>query len=184
MLKGRLTAIRPLAEDDIETLYQWYNDQELNLWSTGAWPLNTLLSKDQLAARFFDETADAYNYAITVENEQFVGVIGFKEFNIPAQSAALFIVLGAKTCWGKGYGTDALITFIRFLFSQWNLRRISLDTWDGNLRAIKVYEKIGFKREGRLREARFVLGQYHDAILMGLLREEFYALHGKIQTPH
>jgi len=179
MLKGQKTSIRPIEEDDIDAMYPWYNDQEVNLWSSGAWPLNTLQSKDQLAVKFIDGSPDTYRYAILDENELFIGTLGFKEVNIPARSAALFVVIGNKTYWGKGYGTDALITFSRFLFTQWNFHRISLDTWDGNIRAIRVYEKVGFKIEGRQREARFVLGNYHDAILMGLLREEFFSLHGK-----
>jgi len=179
MLNGQQTSIRPVEEADMETMYQWYNDQEVNFWSSGAWPLNTLLSKEQLTVKFLDELPDTYRFAILAENELLIGTIGFKEVNIPAQSATLFIVLGNKTYWGKGYGTDALITFSRFLFTQWNFHRISLDTWDGNIRAIRVYEKVGFKIEGRQREARFVLGKYHDAILMGLLREEFFSLHSK-----
>ena len=179
MLDGQLTSIRPIIEEDIDTLFQWYSDQEVNLWATGAWPLNTLLNKEQLAERFLTETTDIRSYAILAEDEQFIGVIGFREFNIPARSAALFIVLGAKTHWDRGYGSDAMITFLHFLFRQWNLHRISLETWDGNHRAIKTYEKAGFAIEGRQREAYFVLGRYHDAILMGLLQDEFFALHGK-----
>ncbi|MFZ3131219.1 MAG: GNAT family protein [Desulfosporosinus sp.] len=179
MLTGQKTSIRPVEEADMEIMYQWYNDQEVNLWSSGAWPLNTLQSKDQLAAKFLDGSPDTYRYAILDENELLIGTLGFKEVNIPARSATLFVVIGNKPSWGKGYGTDALITFSRFLFTQWNFHRISLDTWDGNIRAIRVYEKVGFKMEGRQREARFVLGNYHDAILMGLLREEFISLHGK-----
>lgn len=180
MLKGQKTSIRPIEDDDIDVLYQWYNDQEVNLWSTGAWPLNTLQSKDQLAVRFLDGSPDTFRYAILDENDRPIGTVGFKEMNIPGRSATLFVVIGNKSYWGKGYGTDALITFSRFLFNQWNFHRISLDTWDGNIRAIKAYEKVGFKLEGRQREARFVSGNYHDAILMGLLREEFLALHGKL----
>ncbi|MDR3584274.1 MAG: GNAT family protein [Desulfosporosinus sp.] len=180
MLKGQKTWIRPIEEDDIDLLYQWYNDQEVNLWSSGAWPLNTLLSKDQIAAKFLDGSPDTYRYAILDENNLLIGSTGFKELNIPSQSATLYVVIGNKAYWGHGYGTDALITFVRFLFTQWNFHRISLDTWDQNLRAIKAYEKVGFKIEGRQREARFVLGSYHDAILMGLLREEFLVLHGKL----
>lgn len=180
MLKGHKTFIRPLEEDDLDILYQWYNDQEVNYWSSGAWPLNTLQSKEQLAVKFLDGSPDTYSYAILDENSEHIGVIGFKEVNMPGRSCAIFIVIGNKKYWGKSYGTDALITFIRFLFGQWNFHRISLDTWEQNIRAIKAYEKAGFKIEGRQREARFVLGNYHDAILMGLLRDEFYALHGKL----
>ncbi|EGW41605.1 GNAT family protein [Desulfosporosinus sp. OT] len=180
MLKGQKTWIRPIEEDDIDLLYQWYNDQEVNLWSSGAWPLNTLQTKDQIAEKFLDGAPDTYRYAILDENKLLIGTTGFKEVNIPGRSATLYVVIGNKSYWGKGYGSDALITFVRFLFNQWNFHRISLDTWDENLRAIKAYEKVGFKIEGRQREARFVLGTYHDAILMGLLREEFFALHSKL----
>lgn len=179
MLKGQKVLIRPIEEEDLDTIYQWYNDQEVNFWSSGAWPLNTLQSKEQLAIKFLEVTPDTYRYALLDENELLIGTIGFQGVNVPARSVTLFIVIGNKTYWGKGYGTDALITFSRFLFTQWNFHRITLDTWEENLRAIRVYEKVGFKIEGRQREARFVLGKYYDAILMGLLRKEFFSLHGK-----
>lgn len=180
MLKGKKTRIRPLEESDIDILYQWSSDEEINYWSSGAWPLNTLQSKDQLIEKFLDSPSDNYRYAILNENDSLIGTIGFKELNIPSRSATLFVVIGNKTYWGHGYGTDAIITFVRFLFNQWNFHRISLDTWDENFRAIRAYEKVGFKIEGRQREARFVLGNYHDAILMGLLRHEFLTLHGNL----
>ncbi|HZK52660.1 MAG TPA: GNAT family protein [Desulfosporosinus sp.] len=180
MLKGQRTSIRPIEEEDIDTMYQWYNDQEVNLWSSGAWPMNTLQSKDQIEVKFLDGSPDNYRYAILDQSDLLIGTIGFKEINMPSRSVTIFIVIGNKTYWGKGYGTDALIVFARYLFTQWNFHRISLDTWDGNIRAIKAYEKVGFKIEGCQREARFVSGNYHDAILMGLLREEFLSLHGKL----
>ncbi|HVJ48590.1 GNAT family protein [Desulfitobacterium sp.] len=174
MLEGHKTVIRPLEIEDIEAFYQWYNDQEVNLWSSGAWPLNTLLSKNEIEGRFFDPDSDERRYAILNLQQELIGTIGFREVNIPAQSATLFIVIGDKKHWGQGFGTDALETFLLYIFSQWNFHRLSLDTWDGNLRAIKAYEKLGFKLEGKLREARFVQGQYHDALIFGLLRPEFF----------
>lgn len=50
---------------------------------------------------------------------------------------------------------------------------MELDTWDGNIRAIRCYEKCGFQIEGRLRGAKFIDGQPRDVILMGILREEY-----------
>ncbi|WP_407308826.1 GNAT family N-acetyltransferase [Desulfosporosinus sp. SB140] len=180
MLTGKRIKIRPLEEDDIDMLFQWSNDEEVNYWSSGAWPLNSLQTKEQLIEKFLDSPPDSYRYAILNENDSLIGTIGFREINVPSRSATLFIVIGNKPYWGQGYGTDATITFVRFLFTQWNFHRISLDTWDENLRAIRAYEKVGFKIEGRQREARFVLGNYHDAVLMGLLRDEFLTLHGKL----
>ncbi|MGC7872271.1 GNAT family N-acetyltransferase [Desulfosporosinus sp. SYSU MS00001] len=180
MLEGKKIKIRPIEEDDIDIIYQWLSDEEINYWSSGAWPLNTLYSKDQIIEKFLDGPSDVYRYAILNEKNLLIGTIGFKELNVPGRSTTLFIVIGDKSYWGRGYGTDAIITFVRFLFTQWNFHRISLDTWDENLRAIRAYEKVGFKIEGRQREARYVLGNYHDAVLMGLLRDEFLTLHGKL----
>jgi RimJ/RimL family protein N-acetyltransferase len=54
-----------------------------------------------------------------------------------------------------------------------NLHRVELEVFDYNSRAIRCYEKCGFKLEGRRREAMFRDGRYHDALIMAILREEF-----------
>jgi RimJ/RimL family protein N-acetyltransferase len=177
MLQGKKISIRPLEEEDIEGIYNWYNDQEFNLWASGAWPLNTLKSKEELARKFIDQPDGGHRYAILNEDSAVIGSVGFREHNIPARSAVVYINIGRSEYWGKGYGTEALMIFVKYLFFQWNFHRLSLDTWDGNIRAIRAYEKVGFKIEGRLREACYVLGEYHDAVLMGLLKREFQLLH-------
>ena len=75
--------------------------------------------------------------------------------------------------WGKGYGKDALRVLAQYLFQAMNLHRIQLDTWDENNRALRAFEGLGFQVEGRLRQAVFVRGKYHDSIVMGLLRDEW-----------
>jgi RimJ/RimL family protein N-acetyltransferase len=62
---------------------------------------------------------------------------------------------------------------LKFAFERLNLNRVSLRVFDYNQRAIKSYEKCGFKREGVLRQDRFYAGGYHDTIMMGILRQEF-----------
>jgi RimJ/RimL family protein N-acetyltransferase len=175
MLQGKKIGIRPLEEEDIAEIYTWYNNQEFNLWASGAWPLNTLLSKEELAQKFLDQPRGEHRYAVLDEEKQVIGTIGFREHNIPARSAVLFVNIGISEYWGKGYGTEALQIFLRYLFQQWNFHRLTLDTWDGNKRAIRTYEKAGFKIEGRLREACYVLGEYRDAVIMGLLEQDFLA---------
>jgi RimJ/RimL family protein N-acetyltransferase len=179
MLQGKKISIRPLEEEDIEEIYGWYNDQEFNLWASGAWPLNTLKSKEELAEKLLNQSDGGYRYAILSEDLAVIGTIGFRDHNIPARSAVVFINIGSSEYWGKGYGTEALMIFVKYLFNQWNFNRLSLDTWDGNNRAIRAYEKVGFKIEGRQREACYVLGEYHDAVLMGLLKREFQPLYNE-----
>ncbi|HIC94568.1 MAG TPA: N-acetyltransferase, partial [Anaerolineae bacterium] len=63
-----------------------------------------------------------------------------------------------------------------FAFREMNLHRVYLSVHDYNERAIRCYEKCGFRHEGRLREALFRDGRYHDELMMGILREEFEEL--------
>jgi RimJ/RimL family protein N-acetyltransferase len=88
------------------------------------------------------------------------------------REAILGIAIGDRSYWDGGYGTDAMRVLCRFGFDMMNLHRIQLDVYEGNERAIHVYEKVGFQVEGRRREAMFKYGRYQDVIVMGLLSGE------------
>jgi RimJ/RimL family protein N-acetyltransferase len=92
-------------------------------------------------------------------------------------------MIGEKEYWSKGYGTDAIRTLMRFAFERMNLNRVELSTFDFNERAQACYRKCGFVEEGRRREDRYIDGEYHDLIVMGILRYEWEALTAKPSTP-
>lgn len=172
MLKGKLTRIRPLELEDLEQLYEWYNEPEFAYWVCGKWPLATFIRRDELERKMYED--DENRYAITeLENNNLIGTIGFDQVNIPARSARLYLGLGDSRYWGKGYGFDCLTVFIEYLFQQWNFRRLTAETWQLNTRAISCYEKLGFLTEGKLREAYYVNGNYYDAVILGLLKDDF-----------
>ncbi|WP_062232310.1 GNAT family N-acetyltransferase [Fictibacillus sp. FJAT-27399] len=64
-------------------------------------------------------------------------------------------------------------TLIHYLFQTMNLQRIKLETWSGNVQAIRSYEKCGFVVEGRLWKEEYIDGKYYDTVVMWLLKEEF-----------
>ena len=86
------------------------------------------------------------------------------------------IQIGERDYWGKGYGTDALRVLLRYAFDELNLQRVSLSVLEGNARAMRSYEKCGFRYEGRERHAWAYDGRRWDEIYMGLLREEWEAM--------
>src|SRR5690554_5204883 len=108
MLQGNKTFLRPLEIDDISLYKKWYNDQEVNYWANGAWPLSTMLGEGEIEERYFLPRESSGRYIILNELEVPIGTIGFREMNIPARSATLFVIIGEKEYWGQGYGTDAL----------------------------------------------------------------------------
>lgn len=171
MLKGNLTYIRPLEISDLDDLCNWYNNHEFSYWVSGNWPLTTLLRREEIEQKFYDE--DDHRYAITDLTGNIIGSIGFDQFNIPARSARIYIGIGSKEYWGNGYGRDALNSFLHFLINQWNVHRITAETWCENKRAISCYQALGFMIEGQLREAYYIDGKYHDGLILGLLAKDF-----------
>lgn len=104
---------------------------------------------------------------------ELIGTADYRDVDPVKRSCTVGITIGKKEYWGQGYGTDAMKVLVRFLFERLNLRRIQLDTWGGNGRAIRSYEKCGFVIEGRLRENEYVRGEYFDTVIMGLLRDDW-----------
>ena len=91
-------------------------------------------------------------------------------------NAEFGISIGEKTEWNRGYGTDALNAICDFGFGALRLERIELNVFEDNARAIRSYEKAGFRHEGRLRRAQFGEGRHFDVLRMALLRDEWLAL--------
>jgi RimJ/RimL family protein N-acetyltransferase len=90
--------------------------------------------------------------------------------------AWLAIGIGDREQWGKGYGREAMTLILQYGFNELNLHRIQLTVFEYNERAIALYEKLGFRREGVYREFMKRDGKRYDMYLYGLLRPEWEAL--------
>jgi RimJ/RimL family protein N-acetyltransferase len=77
--------------------------------------------------------------------------------------------------WGKGYMNEALTALIAHAFEVLDLRRLEADVDPRNTRSIRTLERLGFQREGFLRERWHVCGEIQDAFFYGLLRREWTA---------
>lgn len=133
--------------------------------------LTELIQKDQEK-----DPPPFYLFAIrTLEGDKLVGYIGLDGDAFPHGELFVGIAIGGREEWGKGYGTDAMKVILRYAFQELNLRRVSLDTFEYNPRALRSYEKAGFVYEGRAREFLYREGQRWDLIFMGILREEWLA---------
>jgi RimJ/RimL family protein N-acetyltransferase len=109
----------------------------------------------------------------TLEGDKFIGGIGLDGVSWANGESFVGIGLGDRESWGKGYGTDAMRIILRYAFTELNLRRVSLDVFEYNPRAVKSYEKAGFTHEGRIRQYLNRDGRRWDLICMGILREEW-----------
>jgi RimJ/RimL family protein N-acetyltransferase len=82
------------------------------------------------------------------------------------------ILIGEKSEWTKGYGTEAMKLMIDHAFNTLGLHRLELMTFPFNRRGLRVWEKCGFKKEGLMRKARLSEGDWHDIIFFGLLEDD------------
>jgi RimJ/RimL family protein N-acetyltransferase len=83
------------------------------------------------------------------------------------------ITIGERDAWGRGLGTEATEMMLEHAFERLGLHRVGLSVFSYNLRAIRAYEKAGFRIEGRQREAILRDGRYWDEIQMGVLVDEW-----------
>lgn len=114
--------------------------------------------------------------ALEDDRPRMIGEIGLDGVQWEHGESFVGLSLGERKDWGKGYGTDAMRVILRYAFTELNLERVSLTVFEYNPRAIRSYEKAGFRHEGRARQFLRRDGQRYDMLFMGILREEWQAL--------
>ena len=172
-LEGRTVVLRRHQRENLDAVTKWYRDPELaRLTRYQTRPMST----DEIG-HFFEArllAPDALAYAIHVrDDDRLIGVTTFSALDVDNGSALFHITIGERDAWGKGYGTEAAHLMVGHAFKGLGLHRVALSVFSFNERAIRSYEKVGFRVEGRLREAIWRDGQYWDEVQMGVLREEW-----------
>jgi len=118
----------------------------------------------------------SYYFSIrALDSDKLIGELGLDVVNWSGRDAFVGLGIGEREYWGKGYGTDIMNVLLRFAFTEINLRRVTLTVFEYNPRAIRSYEKAGFRHEGRLRKVIKKEGKRWDILFMGILREEWLA---------
>ena len=173
MIQGSMITLRALEDRDQETLRCWRNDPKLSCFHFSAMPLSQISQK-----RWYENYSESSNSKIfIIENDQnsAIGYTVLKNIDHKNRNAEIGLYLD-PSFQGKGYGRDSFETLIRFCFEELNMHRVYLQVFAFNTRAISLYERIGFKTEGCLREAFFTQNDYHDIILMSILSHEWAEL--------
>jgi RimJ/RimL family protein N-acetyltransferase len=173
VLEGTVVNLRAPEIDDLDRNTRWINDREVTRYLSARYELSHLAEENWLRDLVAKPMAyERVFYAIETKKGQHIGNINLFKAQPEEQKCELGIMIGEKTHWSKGYGTDALRTLVRFAFDEMNLQRVELTVYDFNERGQAAYRKAGFVEEGRRREAIYTEGAYHDLIVMSVLKEE------------
>ena len=173
-LIGKKIYLRPLEKTDAEAIAPWLNDPEIRRNLARYVPLGIGDEVEFLAKPRNSESELILGIAL-LENDKLIGSTGLHKIHPKDRSATFGILVGEKAEWGKGYGTEATFLMAKHAFETLNLNRVQLHVREFNERGIRAYERVGYRREGLLRQDTFVDGRYVNTLVMAILREEWDA---------
>jgi ribosomal-protein-alanine N-acetyltransferase len=169
MLIGTQVSIGPLVPDDFGPLFLWANDVAAARLDLGYRPVD-LVSHQKWWENIGGDTSKVVFAIRTLNQPTIVGYVQISNINAVHRSADLGIRIGAEANRNKGYGKEALRLALMHCWNHLNLNRVQLLVFKHNSRAINAYQANGFRREGRLRKAAFIEGEWIDLIVMAILR--------------
>jgi RimJ/RimL family protein N-acetyltransferase len=171
-LVGIKVRLRPLTIKDLTKMAIWNGDAELQFYVDG-----DLSNNVTELERWYQKNVPDRSYQIfAIENLQgeVIGDLELDHICWQTRQAELRIRIGAKQYWGQGYGNEALSLILSYFMTQKRFKRIYLKVYNFNLRAIRCYQKNGFKPVGVLRRSNI---GWKDIILMEITQNIYSKLH-------
>lgn len=172
--------LRPLTLADTSNIVRWRNQPEVykNLYS------QELITEEQHIGYFhkYVETGLIRQYIIVADIEGVpidIGTVFLKGIDHVSRKAEYGLFIGESCARGKGFACLIASAALNVAFGELGLNRVYLTVFSENAPAIRSYEKAGFKNEGFLRQDFYDGKQYHDIIVMGVLKEEWERDYGK-----
>jgi [ribosomal protein S5]-alanine N-acetyltransferase len=174
VLVGRKVTLRWMTRDDAGALYEIFSDPEVvRYWSTE--PMQRKADAVGLLKDIREEHAAGrlHEWGLTThEQDRVIGTCTLFLLDRSNRRAEIGFALG-RQWWGRGLMRDGLVTLLDFAFGELGLRRIEADVDPRNRLSAELLERLGFKREGTMRERWNVGGELQDAAIYGLLAREY-----------
>jgi RimJ/RimL family protein N-acetyltransferase len=171
MIEGKRIRLVPLEKKDLEEMHLIRNDPEVLrcLWKF----IPKSLEDEYEWFEIQRKDRSTMSFAVrTLKDDKLVGQVNLINIDYHYGHCEFTIFIG-RQFFEAGLGTEATSLALSYAFNELAMQKVYLSVFDFNTRAQKVYTKLGFKEEGRLRRHIFRAGKYHDSIMMSMLREEW-----------
>lgn len=166
--------LRALTSADIEKTLAWHNQEDISdLYAGHPFPINIEMEK-----KWYEKILTS-NFPVTVfgiehiENKDLIGVTVLSDINLINRSARFAIYIGNNDYRRKGLSKEATLETLRFGFHKLGLARIFLKVLEENEIALRLYQSVGFVKEGILRSSVFKNSCFKNELLMSILKDEF-----------
>ncbi|WP_448317283.1 GNAT family N-acetyltransferase [Streptomyces sp. CO7] len=166
--------LRAFEETDADDLYTLHSDAHvLRYWDSPPWTDRARADRFLEVCRQMEREGTGTRLAVERASDgAFIGWCTLAGWNPEYRSASLGYCYG-EAAWGNGYATEAAGALLRWAFDTLDLHRVQAETDTRNVASARVLEKLGFVREGTLREDCVVNGEVSDSWVFGLLRREW-----------
>jgi RimJ/RimL family protein N-acetyltransferase len=165
--------LRALTGDDITKTLEWNNQEDIkDLYSGHPFPINIEMEKQWYDKILYSNIPTTVFGIELTKEKKLIGLSMLKNIDIIFRKAEFAIFIGDAEERGKGYAKSATLQTLHIGFDKYHLHRIFLHVQENNQSAIKLYEKLGFIREGILRESIYKNGKYINEIVMSILEDE------------
>lgn len=162
-----------LNESHAVALFDVFSDEESMRYWDDPPHKNVDETKDLLAflaKRIEDGRGICWGICLKEAPKDVVGLVTYNAYRKDRNGYIGYVI--ARKHWNKGLTTEALKVFVEYGFSQLEVHRIEAHVEPENIASAKVLTKIGFQKEGLLRESTFNKGQYQDMVYYGLLKTD------------
>ncbi len=171
-LIGERVYLRPLEREDLSLIRKWANDPEIRALTGEVAPMSQAAAEEWFERVRADRERVWFIVALK-KTGRAIGEAGLLRMFPAWRTTDLSIIIGEKDAWGKGYGSEAIRLLMDYAFGALNFHRVAVGVVGFNERALRFYEKAGFKREGIQRDGYYYNHAYHDFVMMSILEDEF-----------
>jgi RimJ/RimL family protein N-acetyltransferase len=168
--EGQLVRLRPFELEDAERYRAWINDPEIARLIDRAGPVTKAEHETWYRTLVASPTAAVFAVDRLIDGA-FIGLVWLYDIHPRHRRAEVRIVIGERSAWGGGFGTDALRVLVRVGFGVLGLEKLWADVLATNPRGVGAFERAGFSREGILRADRVQGTGRVDVVRLGIVRE-------------
>lgn len=172
MLLGNRVYLRGMEEKDIPYKVKWINDNEVRKTLNFDYPISEVSTKQWLYKIATDSSRKEFIICL-LENDEPIGYTGLLDINNKHSKAEMYMGIGERKYWGKGYAKESRKILLEYAFIELGLNKIYTYNWVENEKIIGLNKSLGFKVEGTLKHDIFSHGEFRDRIIMGILRSEY-----------
>lgn len=165
--------LRPLELEDADIMYVWHQDYELDIYAGWSPRRSRALFQQRLEKKIMEPDDEFITFGI-VAGGSLVGRISLQMIDREHRTASVGILIGERHLWGRGIGKAAVRILADYAFTVENLDKVTAEVYGFNERSQRLFESVGFAKEGVLRRHELHNGTRQDMHVYGLLREEFY----------